>query len=231
MYSADSFFQWTAAVLLTLASTGSMAADLGRQQPSSGVGAEPNPRAGARLAGATGFDHCFDHHAGRFGLDAELLRGVARVESGMRPGALNNSHVQRTGTRDIGLMQINSSLLPGLASYGITERDLMDPCTNIEVGAWVLSDAMRRLGDSWAAVGAYNAACSQLKGQACTDARSRYAWAVYKRMGSTPARQPAVLQVAAVPPLAAATPTISPSGGLVRVTLASTAFAAQGTDQ
>lgn len=157
------------------------------------------------------FDRCFEHHGRRYGLDAELLRGVARVESGMRPEARNNTHIDRTGTRDIGLMQINTSLLPKLAGFGIREQDLMDPCTNIEVGAWVLADAIRRHGDTWQAVGAYNAACTQLKGKACTEARSRYAWAVYKRMGATPSTQPATLQIV---------PGDRPVGGLVQVTLA-----------
>ena len=129
----------------------------------------------------------------------------------MRPEARNNTHIERTGTRDIGLMQINTSLLPKLASFGIREQDLLDPCTNIEVGAWVLSDAIRRHGDTWQAVGAYNAACTQLRGKACTEARSRYAWAVYKRMAATPSVQPATLQVV---------PINRTLGGLVQVTLA-----------
>lgn len=146
---------------------------------------------GKGAAAAASFDHCFDHQARRYGLDAELLRGVARAESGMQPHVTNDTHIARTGTRDLGLMQINTGLLPKLARHGITERELMDPCTNIEVGAWVLSDTLRRHGNSWQAVGAYNAVCTQLKGQACTDARSRYAWKVYRRMGTAQASQTA----------------------------------------
>ena len=131
---------------------------------------------------AAEFDQCFDRHAARFGLDADLLRGIARVESGMRPSAINNTHFHRTNTRDIGLMQINTSLLPRLARFGITEADLLQPCTSIEVGAWVLSDVLRRHGNTWTGVGAYNAACTKLQGQACTDARARYAWAVFKKI-------------------------------------------------
>ena len=125
---------------------------------------------------------CFEHHGKRFGLDPALLRAIAHVESSGRPRAVNASHLERTGTKDLGLMQINSAWLPKLREYGITEADLFDGCTSVEVGAWVLHDLVRRLGNTWNAVGAYNASCSQLKGQACIEARARYSWRVYRRL-------------------------------------------------
>ena len=133
---------------------------------------------------------CWSDAERLYGVSSHLLYAVARAESDLQPGAMNLTHRARTGTYDIGLMQINSSHLPKLASFGISERDLLEPCTSIMVGAWLLADSFARRGVSWDAVGAYNAACRQLKGDDCAAARSRYAWRVYRRLPGAMDRPP-----------------------------------------
>ena len=136
---------------------------------------------------------CWEDAAERYHVPAQLLIAIARVESNLNPHAINRSHFHRTGSYDIGLMQINSSNLRSLSRYGIRERDLMDACTNIHIGAWLLARSIEQNGTTWDGVGAYNAACTELKGASCQQARSKYAWLVYRHL---PSMRPGLSEIA-----------------------------------
>ena len=96
---------------------------------------------------------CWDEAAARYQLDSRLLHAIARTESSLNARAVN---LNRNGSRDIGLMQINSAWLPTLSRHRIHERYLFEPCTNLHVGAWILAREIRRHGPTWTAVGAYH---------------------------------------------------------------------------
>ena len=115
---------------------------------------------------------CWEQAAARYGVQPALLYAIAKTESNLDPRAL--SRPNRDGSYDIGLMQINSRWLPLLASRGIQEAQLFDACTNLQVGAWILAGNLRRMGNSWNAVGAYNAADPER--------RLRYVLKVYRNL-------------------------------------------------
>lgn len=96
--------------------------------------------------------YCFKEAGNTYGISPDLLWSIAKLESNFNPMALN---VNRNGTYDFGVMQINSSWKIKL---GDTRwQHLSNPCFNVMVGAWILSNCIREYGYTWDAVGCYNA--------------------------------------------------------------------------
>jgi len=123
--------------------------------------------------------YCFVEAARRYSISEPLLRAIARVESNTNAAAMNMGHIGRTKSYDIGLMQINSSWLPKLRTFGIDEQALKDPCQNLMVGAWILAHHMREDGADWNGVGAYNASCRGASKEQCAALRNTYTNKVY----------------------------------------------------
>jgi soluble lytic murein transglycosylase-like protein len=104
----------------------------------------------ADLPEESAFRFCF-HRAGvMYHVSPDLLKAIARVESGLNPSALNRN---RNGSYDYGLMQINSRWYETL---GDDWRHLSDPCYNVLVGAWILRQCIDRYGYTWDAVACYH---------------------------------------------------------------------------
>lgn len=120
----------------------------------------------------SGLSRCLDEAAKRFDHDPKIMRALLLVESS---GNCNAVNMNDNGSYDVGCMQINSGNFAMLSRrFGITEQDLKDPCTNINVGAWLYAKNKRQFGDTWRAIGAYNAK-SEKK-------RIRYAWKVQTKL-------------------------------------------------
>lgn len=83
----------------------------------------------------------------------EWLFAIANWESRFNPSAVNHN---KNGTIDHGLMQVNSWWLDTIADFGITEKDLYDPCINANVGAWILAQSIKQFGLTNEALGSYN---------------------------------------------------------------------------
>lgn len=105
-------------------------------------------------------EKCFDIAANHYQIPSKLLKAIARTETKMNPVSVG---INNNRTYDIGIMQINSSWLPKLQRVGITQKDLADPCNNIQIGAWILSDNIKRYGFGVKAIGAYNATTPKLQ--------------------------------------------------------------------
>ena len=97
--------------------------------------------------------NCINHAAIYFHVPAKLIIAVLVVENG-RIGKISQN---QNGSYDIGLMQINSRWISTLKKYGITEEKLkFDACTNINVGAWILSKNIAHSDSLASGIGDYN---------------------------------------------------------------------------
>ncbi len=116
------------------------------------------------------FSYCFEEAEKIYSVNKELLIAIAKVESNMKPDAINYN---KNGTFDYGVMQINSAWYYELGE----ERwhKLADPCENVKTGAMILSRCIKKYGFNWKAVDCYN------KGSKASD-YSSYVMKVYKQL-------------------------------------------------
>jgi hypothetical protein len=125
-------------------------------------------------AGSQAADVCtWESAAARYGVNPQVLYAIAEQESSLNPAAI---HHNTDGSYDLGLTQINSIWLPHLSKFGITSEHLMDPCTNLHVGAYILALSMKKHGNTWQAIGAYHSNTPWR--------RDRYAESIHRRLGS-----------------------------------------------
>src|ERR1700722_7949826 len=100
---------------------------------------------------------CINRAAITYIVPAKVIISVLEVEGGRVGSATPN----KNGTVDLGPMQINSSWLPQLAHYGYTRQQLQyDPCVNVLVGTWILSNKITQVAtqssDYWQGVAGYH---------------------------------------------------------------------------
>jgi len=83
-----------------------------------------------------------------------VLKAIAIIESKMNQRAVSKER----RSRNLGIMQVNSSWIPLLKRKGFDVKRIMDPCYNILIGAFVLKLHIDESGgDLWKGVGRYNA--------------------------------------------------------------------------
>lgn len=124
--------------------------------------------------GAQAADACtWESAAARYSVNPQVLYAIASQESSLNPAAI---HHNAGGSVDFGLTQINSIWLPHLSKFGITSTHLMDPCINLNVGAYILALSMKKHGNTWQAIGAYHSNTPWR--------RDRYAQLIHRRLGA-----------------------------------------------
>lgn len=133
--------------------------ELPTQEVFSSSGADMTPGDRHRHALA----QCFIDAGQRFGVDPYLLLSIKYVETGnsLDPAITGRN---KNGTIDMGLMQINSIWLKNafIRAAGIKKNHLYDPCININVGAWILSQEIGRHGVH-EGIGRYHSATPKFK--------------------------------------------------------------------
>ena len=112
---------------------------------------------------------CFDEAALAYKVSPYILKAIAKHESRNDSGlVLKNTN----GTLDIGLMGVNTrNLEPGGPLASIKPEQLLDPCTNVMAGAYLLQRKVAKYGMTWTAVGAYHSETPALS--------NSYQWSIY----------------------------------------------------
>jgi soluble lytic murein transglycosylase-like protein len=90
-------------------------------------------------------------------VNAQVLRAILVVESGLNPTALGRN---RNGTMDVGMGQMNSIHFSELAKHGIAPANLLDPCVATYVAAWHLRRVMNEDGNTWSGIAKYHSSNS-----------------------------------------------------------------------
>lgn len=96
---------------------------------------------------------CINHAAITYHVPATVILSVIKQENGRNGLAKLN----KNGTLDYGVMQINTIWLSKLASYGYAKEDLQyDACKNVEAGTWILAQGLAEAKTAWRGIGNYN---------------------------------------------------------------------------
>ncbi len=113
------------------------------------------------LYGNDKYDKYFVGAGKQYDIPPLLLKNIAKIESNLNPKAMC---INKNGTKDYGLMQINTIHLKRLQTqYGITQEQLMQPKTNIYAGAQILSKIIHQHGLNFEAIGRYHSNTPEFK--------------------------------------------------------------------
>ncbi len=105
------------------------------------------------LANVSEYEPYFQKAGSYYNIPPLLLKNIATIESAGNPNAIR---INDNGTKDYGLMQINSIHFHRLSAWGINERNILNPQINIFAGSWLLSEHIKERGFNLQAIGNYH---------------------------------------------------------------------------
>nr|WP_229650316.1 lytic transglycosylase domain-containing protein [Vibrio splendidus]MCC4882976.1 lytic transglycosylase domain-containing protein [Vibrio splendidus] len=100
-------------------------------------------------------ERCVSYSANHFDINKNVIKSIVLVEGGKAGTMSRNSN----GTYDMGIMQINTIHLPDIKKKypTVTWKDVAyDPCINIGIGSWILSQRLKEASSYWVGVGNYH---------------------------------------------------------------------------
>lgn len=106
------------------------------------------------------YDRYFQEAGIHYNIPPLLLKNIANIESGGNPNVIR---INNNGTKDYGLMQINTIHFRRLSAWGICERNILDPKINIFAGSWLLSEHIKERGFNLQAIGNYHSKTQSYK--------------------------------------------------------------------
>lgn len=99
-----------------------------------------------------------------YSIPPSVILGVLKVEG----GKVGMANLNKNGSYDLGMMQINTVWVPTLAKYWKVEPSVAirylrdDGCVNIGVGAWILRSKMDQTGSLYDGIAYYHSATPHL---------------------------------------------------------------------
>lgn len=107
------------------------------------------------------YDDIFKKYEKEFGISYFLMKSIAITENAKfdENAIMHNTN----GTRDIGLMQINTSWKHWMPEAGITNEKLKDVDFNIKVAFMIVDRIIQQHGYSWDSIGRYHSGTPKYK--------------------------------------------------------------------
>lgn len=107
------------------------------------------------------YDDIFKKYEKEFGISYFLMKSIAITENTKFD---ENAIMYNTnGTKDIGLMQINTSWKHWMPEAGITNEKLKDVDFNIKVAFMIVDRIIQQHGYSWDSIGRYHSGTPKFK--------------------------------------------------------------------